>query len=67
MNPFSFMVSTMKKVWRLILAHLVKVLVFRFLFMAMIKESDFGKVLENYAKTCEYISKEVGLMHVPTF
>ncbi len=35
--------------------------------MAMIKESDFGKVLENYAKTCEYISKEVGLMHVPTF
>jgi hypothetical protein len=35
--------------------------------MAMIKESDFGKVLENYAKTCEYISKEVGLIYVPTF
>jgi hypothetical protein len=33
--------------------------------MAMIKESDFGK--ENYAKTCEYISKEVALMCVPTF
>ncbi len=33
----------------------------------MIKESDFGKVLQKYAKTCEYISKEVGLMYVPTF